>query len=444
VVDWGGKVAAWFAAVTGVSATLAALVAAEVKQPLHGGMRALFAVLVIISAVSFLALLLTGPPALWSAWRSRTEAKRRRPDPAKPSVSYEGFTLELADASKWELWQGRALIAEVQVRVTNNTPGRVITLMSPDLESDPGPFWAERPRLAPEEVRALFDEIVSRSPMNPHMDLKPGESRVIRVVSDAFLPYPAGEGRPYCEFMVTNAEGAVYALPIPTGSPDGGHMPELMRLRNLAMNGRLLREQIQGRKADTAVTMADPDEARRYQYWMTRVASALRPWPELQAQFQAGRAAATDRDPAWVAQRTDLLEEMLRTLDGHPRPDALHTPLPNPRDLPSTSQQRSALAHVRRCLDEGRSLQADLDRAPPPTVPPGLPDRLEGWEMTVRAGLESIPDQCARFEAAKFVRTQDVPAQLSNRLRARLLALETIEQELREEAAKTDAREPQP
>lgn len=109
-----------------------------------------------------------------------------------------------------------ALIAEVQVRVTNNTtPGRVITLMRPDLESDPGPLWAQRPRLAPEEVSALFHEIMSRSPLNPHIDLKPGESRVIRVVSDAFLPYPAGDGRPYCEFVVTNAEGITYTLPDP-------------------------------------------------------------------------------------------------------------------------------------------------------------------------------------------------------------------------------------
>jgi hypothetical protein len=99
-------------------------------------------------------------------------------------------------------------------------------------------------------------------------------------------------------------------------------------------------------------------------------------------------------------------------------------------DPAATAQQQSLLAQVRSHLDEGRSLQGALDRAPPPTVPPGLPERIEGWEITVRAGLKSRPDLCARFEAAQFVTTQSAPDYLSNKLKARLGELETFEQEL--------------
>jgi hypothetical protein len=99
-------------------------------------------------------------------------------------------------------------------------------------------------------------------------------------------------------------------------------------------------------------------------------------------------------------------------------------------DPAATVQRQSTLAQVRSLLDEGRSLQGALDRAPPPTVPPGLPERVEGWEMTVRAGLKSRPDLCARFEAAQFVSAESLPDTLSNRLRARLEVTEAFEQEL--------------
>jgi hypothetical protein len=71
VVDWGGKVAAWFAGVTAGSAALAALIAATAKPPLHGLLDAVFIILVIIAGVSFIALLFTGPPALLAAHRNR-------------------------------------------------------------------------------------------------------------------------------------------------------------------------------------------------------------------------------------------------------------------------------------------------------------------------------------------------------------------------------------
>jgi hypothetical protein len=79
MADWGGKVAAWFTGVAAVSAALAALVAQTAKQPLHGRMRDLFIVLVVAAAVSFVVLLLTGPRALWAAWRNRGPAESARP-----------------------------------------------------------------------------------------------------------------------------------------------------------------------------------------------------------------------------------------------------------------------------------------------------------------------------------------------------------------------------
>lgn len=82
MVDWGGKVAAWFAGVSAASAALAALIAATAKQPFHGWLHVLFIILVIIAAISFTVLLLTGVRAAWAAWRNRKAANRspaRRP-----------------------------------------------------------------------------------------------------------------------------------------------------------------------------------------------------------------------------------------------------------------------------------------------------------------------------------------------------------------------------
>lgn len=86
MTDWGGKIAAWFAGVAAASAGLAALVAQAAKEPLHGGTRDLFTALVVIAALSFLALLLTGPRAAWVTWRNREnvgipqQAKLKRND----------------------------------------------------------------------------------------------------------------------------------------------------------------------------------------------------------------------------------------------------------------------------------------------------------------------------------------------------------------------------
>ncbi len=74
VVDWGGKVAAWFAGLTAAAAALAALVASSVQKPLHNW---LFVILVVIAGISFVALLVTGPAALWRSWHGHRKRQRR-------------------------------------------------------------------------------------------------------------------------------------------------------------------------------------------------------------------------------------------------------------------------------------------------------------------------------------------------------------------------------
>jgi len=83
MIDWGGKVAAWLGAVAAASAGLAALLAQTSQGPLRGGTRGLFIALVVIAAVAFAALLLTGPRALWVAWCNRG---RNSPRPVGPGV----------------------------------------------------------------------------------------------------------------------------------------------------------------------------------------------------------------------------------------------------------------------------------------------------------------------------------------------------------------------
>lgn len=308
---------------------MAALIGTMAKQPLRGGMHVLFFALVTIAVATFIALLLTGPRALWAGWRNRQAERKRRPAgavtaprsvgpagpaPVKPSAAQDGIKLQLAD-DRWQLWQGWAWIADIQVMITNTASSRVVTLTRFDLESDPGRFWADRPRPTPEEVTALVHETINREPLNPHMDLKPGESRIIRVVRHAALPYPAREGKPYCEFVVTDAEGKIHALPLTAHLPPGScHLPDLMRLRNLAMEGRVLREHIQNQAGSNGMPPG-PDQTGRYEAWLNRTGRALKPWPGVQAEFQAHRTATTDRDAARLAQRTQMLEEILQALE---------------------------------------------------------------------------------------------------------------------------------
>lgn len=70
-MDWGGKVATWFAGVCAGSAGLAALVGETAKQPLSGWARVEFSGLLGTSVASFLAILLTGAYALWLSFAAR-------------------------------------------------------------------------------------------------------------------------------------------------------------------------------------------------------------------------------------------------------------------------------------------------------------------------------------------------------------------------------------
>jgi hypothetical protein len=69
-IDWGGKVAAWFAGVAAVAAALATLIVTTTKA-LHSWLQVLFVALVIIAIVAFVALLFTGIRALYESWRGR-------------------------------------------------------------------------------------------------------------------------------------------------------------------------------------------------------------------------------------------------------------------------------------------------------------------------------------------------------------------------------------
>jgi hypothetical protein len=78
VIDWGGKVAAWFAGVAAGSAALAALILAKPATPLHGWAHFWFTVLVIIAIASLAALLFIGLRAVLAPWRARRNRHSQR------------------------------------------------------------------------------------------------------------------------------------------------------------------------------------------------------------------------------------------------------------------------------------------------------------------------------------------------------------------------------
>jgi hypothetical protein len=127
VVDWGGKVAAWLGGVAGVSATLAGLIVATAKQPLPGWIRALFVVLVIIAAVSFVALLLTGVPVAWRWWRHRRSGEQK--------ANLAPLVVRLKEPPLWENYKYIALIGAFHVEITNTTD-RPIRIASYAFTSD--------------------------------------------------------------------------------------------------------------------------------------------------------------------------------------------------------------------------------------------------------------------------------------------------------------------
>jgi hypothetical protein len=97
-------------------------------------------------------------------------------------------------------------------------------------------------------------------------------------------------------------------------------------------------------------------------------------------------------------------------------------------------QRPSILPALRDLAVEGRSLQGSLtNRGPMEATPPGLPDRVEGWEKTVSAVLESRPNLRAQFEAApgaQFAFLHSATDDLHHRLESHLGVLEAIIQGL--------------
>jgi hypothetical protein len=77
-IDWGGKVAAWFIGVAGVSAALAALIVTKPTKPLHGSAHFWFVTLAVIAIGSLAALLLIGLRAVLAPWRTRRKRRSHR------------------------------------------------------------------------------------------------------------------------------------------------------------------------------------------------------------------------------------------------------------------------------------------------------------------------------------------------------------------------------
>lgn len=86
MVDWGGKVAAWFAGVVAGSVALATLIATTARQPFHSWLRVVFIILVFIAVISFILLLFTGLSAVWAVWRNR---RHRSITPGSPEPAGE-------------------------------------------------------------------------------------------------------------------------------------------------------------------------------------------------------------------------------------------------------------------------------------------------------------------------------------------------------------------
>jgi hypothetical protein len=146
------------------------------------------------------------------------------PGPAWP------LDLVLVDED-WDMWQGCAWIAAVEIRITN-TSSQVIRLVEFDLESDPGP--GQRPKLTQGQVAALRPEVKRRADAygSSHLrqtELQSGDSISGWVVKAAYLPYPMRAGRPHCVFRVTDSVGDTYELEIPARDP---------RVRRIGSEGR--------------------------------------------------------------------------------------------------------------------------------------------------------------------------------------------------------------
>jgi hypothetical protein len=234
VADQSGNIVAWCAGVSGVSATLAAVLAQRSTTPLSQNLW--FILCVVIACVSFAALLFVGPYAVWRWWRARhlpepgepppeaaaTPASAVQPPalPSGPVLSTDALDMWLEDEG-WPIWQASALLAELKIRITAKHPIRLVHF---DLESDDPGLEAGRPRLSHAQGEALFDDMMQRRDgYGPSQlrsaDMLPGDSISGWWVQRAYLPFPERAGHPRCVFKVWDAEGNIYELEIPARGP---------------------------------------------------------------------------------------------------------------------------------------------------------------------------------------------------------------------------------
>ena len=209
MLDWGGKIAAWFAAVAGVSSGLAALIGTTVKQPLHGWGQVLFVTLVVIAAVSFIMLLFTGPQAIWATWQKW----KRTPKVAERLP----LVVEITEA-QFENWKYLALIAALRVKVTNTTD-QPIRLSAIGFTHDPEgqTSWLEQG--SADDRLELDRELYARRerqfygiPLSNYSMVPPNESISGWVISVVARP---ASGTPLCKVTVKDAIGNQYEAVFP-------------------------------------------------------------------------------------------------------------------------------------------------------------------------------------------------------------------------------------
>jgi hypothetical protein len=217
MADWGGKVAAWFAGV-----------AQTAKEPLHGWLRTLFVALVVIAVVSFVALLLTGPRALWAAWRNRGRAESALPAaPAKPDpAQLPPLMVRLLEPPQWENWKYIALIGAFHIEITNTT-GRAILIGSFAFTTDNRGLASWESNATDVQHIEIRREVHARQEghrYGPSLRIHsqvPAHATVSGWFVTAVTRNPAG-GTPECTFMVQDDIGNEYPVTIERQDPQKG------------------------------------------------------------------------------------------------------------------------------------------------------------------------------------------------------------------------------
>ena len=182
--------------------------------------------LVVIAVVSFAVLLLTGPRAMWTAWRSRGRADSGRPADAGdvPDTPRDALMVEIVGDPRWESWRHLVLLLAVQVKVTNTTDSPILvagygfTYDAPD-----GRLW--KAGLGQDEIVSVDREVRARQEETPYRYGAPLEAREIpaRSTVSGWRVFPVtrkvGGGTPCCTVVVTDDIGNQYTAVIPAQQP---------------------------------------------------------------------------------------------------------------------------------------------------------------------------------------------------------------------------------